>query len=67
MRSQKRDKSSRAYIRGHTIGLLGRSKELCPYPESSTRQDWLNGWRDGRADQWEGLTGVSGIHKMANV
>jgi len=31
------------------------------------RQEWLNGWREGRTDNWEGMTGVSGIHKLSNV
>ena len=28
------------------------------------RQNWLSGWREGRSDQWDGLTGVSGVHKI---
>ncbi|MBV1920233.1 MAG: ribosome modulation factor [Pseudomonadales bacterium] len=67
MRRQKRDKSNRAYSRGHSAGLQGKSKEQCPYTDVTTRQFWLNGWRDGRTDQWQGFTGVSGIHKIANI
>ena len=68
MRRQKRDKSNRAYARGYQAGVQGRSKSLCPYTdENIARQYWLNGWRDGREDNWDGYTGVSGVHKIANV
>lgn len=63
MRRQKRDKANRAYARGYKAGLEGRTKTLCPYSDIATRQYWLNGWRDGREDNWAGFTGVSGIHK----
>ncbi len=65
MRRQKRDKANRAYARGYKAGVEGRTKTLCPYSDITTRQSWLNGWRDGREDNWLGYTGVSGIHKLA--
>ncbi len=67
MRRQKRDKTHRAYTRGYNAGNQGRSKSLCPYNDEITRQYWLSGWRDGREDHWQGYTGVSGIHKIANM
>lgn len=67
MRRQKRDKSNRAYTRGYQAGVQGRSKSLCPYDEITTRQFWINGWRDGREDNWNGFVGVSGVHKIANL
>ena len=67
MKRQKRDKLNRAYSRGHQAGVHGRSKETCPYSDPSPKQYWLNGWRDGWNDQWSGMTGVSGIHKIANL
>ena len=66
MKRVKRDKTNRAYSRGYQAGLQVRSRDLCPYTDTTTRQFWLSGWRDGRADHWAGFTGVSGIHRTAN-
>ena len=67
MKRQKRDKSSRAFTRSYQAGISGRSKDSCPFTETIARQVWLGGWREGRTDQWAGYTGVSGIHKIANL
>ncbi|MEZ5507540.1 MAG: ribosome modulation factor [Gammaproteobacteria bacterium] len=67
MKRQKRDRTSRAYTRGYQAGLDGRSREACPFTDLPTRQFWLSGWREGRSDQWSGFTGVSGVHKIANI
>jgi ribosome modulation factor len=64
MRRQKRDMTERAFTKGYHAGASGRNKELCPHATGEIRQQWLTGWREGRTDQWEGLTGVSGIHKL---
>ncbi len=64
MRRQKRDLSERAFQRGYQAGSGGRNKEACPHEAGDNRQQWLSGWREGRTDQWDGYTGVSGIHKM---
>ena len=64
MRRQKRDMSERAFSKGSQAGSSGRHKETCPHENGDTRQQWLTGWREGRTDQWDGLTGVSGIHKL---
>ncbi len=66
MKKVKRDRNQRAYTRGYNVGLEGRSKELCPFSETSARQSWLMGWRDGREDLWAGYSGVSGLQK-ANI
>ncbi len=65
MRRQKRDMNERAFQRGYQAGLGGRSSEDCPHEAEQVRQFWLSGWREGRSDQWDGLTGVSAIHKTA--
>ncbi|HSH57351.1 MAG TPA: ribosome modulation factor, partial [Halomonas sp.] len=31
------------------------------------REYWMSGWREGRGDQWDGMTGISGIHKNPMV
>ena len=67
MKRQKRDMNSRAVDRGYQAGVGGRSLEACPHTEESARQNWICGWREGRADQWDGLTGVSGVHKLRAV
>jgi len=67
MRRQKRDMNSRAFDKGYKIGITGRSSDLCPHVEEEHRQNWLSGWREGRCDQWDGLTGISGFHKTRAV
>ncbi|RMF15567.1 MAG: ribosome modulation factor [Gammaproteobacteria bacterium] len=67
MRRQKRNTLERAYLKGYQAGVSGRSKDMCPASNLMARQQWMNGWRDGRADHWDGYTGVSGIHKLPVV
>ncbi len=65
MKRQKRDKSDRAYTKGYQTGVCGRSKDICPHEEPQLRQAWLNGWREGRIDNWDGKTGVSGVQQLS--
>lgn len=58
MKKHKRDVHRRAYLKGYQAGISGRSKDESPVGQ---RVDWLAGWRDGRADFWDGRIGVSGI------
>ena len=67
MRRQKRDMNDRAFDRGYQAGVSGRSSDFCPHEDDNHRQNWLTGWREGRCDQWDGLTGVSGVHKLRAV
>lgn len=64
MRRLKRDPMERAYLRGYQHGIHGKSRDLCPFTHPMTRQAWLNGWREGRGDNWDGLTGTAGIHRL---
>lgn len=64
MRRQKRDMNDRAWQKGYQAGVGGRSNETCPHEHEAQRQYWLSGWREGRSDQWDGLTGISGVHKQ---
>ncbi len=64
MRRQKRDMNSRAFDRGYQAGVSGRSQDFCPHANETQRLNWMSGWREGRSDQWDGLTGVSGVHKL---
>lgn len=64
MKRQKRSKTSRAFTRGYQTGLHGKSKDLCPFQDVEYRQAWLSGWRSGREDNWDGLTGTAGIGRI---
>lgn len=63
MKKQKRNQQERAFTRGYRAGVERRSKDLAPM--GAQRDAWLAGWRSGRADHWDGYTGVSGLHKIA--
>lgn len=65
MKRQKRDKTDRAYTKGYQIGLSGRSKDICPHEDPLLRQAWLSGWREGRCDNWDGMTGISGVERLS--
>ncbi len=61
MRRQKRLKSDRAFARGYQSGVLGKSRELCPFHDDPSRLAWISGWRTGREDQWDGYIGTAGV------
>lgn len=67
MKRQKRNKTDRAYNRGYTIGVYGKSRDMCPFFDKESRQAWLSGWRDGRADNWDGMTGTAGVARAPIV
>lgn len=67
MRRQKRDNIQRTFNKGYQAGVSGKSKSLCPSLNAEQKQSWLNGWREGREDNWNGLIGVSGIHKLPGI
>ena len=67
MKRQKRNQSERAYSRGYLSGIEGRSKTLCPHDYGSIRQNWLNGWREGREDHWNGFNRAAQAQKMSNM
>ena len=66
MRRQKRDMNERAFQRGYQAGVAGKSQDSCPHENENSRQEWVNGWREGRVDNWEGFTGVAGVHKCVS-
>jgi len=67
MKRQKRDIDQRAFNKGYQAGIAGKSKSLCPNTKEVVQQNWLSGWREGRGDNWDGFTGVSGIHKLPGI
>jgi len=54
----------KAFLRGYQYGIHGKSYELCPFTAASVRQAWINGWREGRGDNWAGMIGTAGIHRL---
>ncbi|MBR9727486.1 ribosome modulation factor [Shewanella intestini] len=55
MKRQKRDRLDRAFSKGYQAGIGGRSKELCPYENLTSRSHWLGGWREGVDGRLTGL------------
>lgn len=64
MRRLKRDPLERAFLRGYQHGIHGKSRDMCPFTHPTARQAWINGWREGRGDNWDGLTGAAGLHRL---
>ena len=62
MRRQKRDMVRRAFQKGYFAGVQVKSNDLCP--SGITHFEWMNGWREGRSDHWDGYSGVAGVHKI---
>ena len=67
MKTRKRDRFVRAHKKGYQAGLNGKSKESGPTQNGPDKQEWLAGWREGRQDNWDGLTGVSSVSKIEHV
>ncbi len=66
MKRQKRDQTERAFVKGYQAGIDGRSKSLCPHETGEARQQWLNGWRESRMDQWDGYSRLAQVQKISN-
>ena len=67
MKRQKRDQTERAFVKGYQAGIDGRSKSLCPHETGQARQQWLNGWRESRIDQWDGYSRLAQVQKINNI
>ena len=57
MKTQKRDKLTRAHAKGYQAGITHRSKELCPFRAIQARSEWLGGWREALTHRQSGLVG----------
>lgn len=66
MKRQKRNTADRAFGKGYQAGVLGRSRSLCPYDIGPARHEWLNGWREGREDHWNGFNRAAQAQKLSN-
>src|SRR5690606_7583892 len=67
MKRQKRDQTERAFSKGYKAGIEGRSRSLCPHDTGTARQQWLNGWRESRTDQWDGLNRMPQVQQLSNI
>jgi ribosome modulation factor len=66
MRSQKRSPTDRAYSRGYQAAMSGRSWSSCPHDAGAARIVWMNGWREGREDHWNGMDTRSQLQKLVS-
>lgn len=63
MKRQKRNGTERAFNHGYKAAITGKSMTACPHQQSSTRFQWIAGWREGRSAHWDGHVGVAGLHR----
>lgn len=66
MKRQKRDQSDRVFSRGYIAATRGISRSQCPYENGPKHQQWMNGWREGREDYWNGLGSSAKAQKLEN-
>lgn len=67
MKRQKRNQIERAFSKGYQAGIEGRSRNLCPHENADVRQNWINGWREGREDHWSGFNRAAQAQKIINL
>lgn len=67
MKRQKRTGINRAQRNGYQAGMSGKSRDLCPFESGEMRHQWLNGWRSGREDQWDGMNTMAQVQKLSNM
>ncbi|NLA03834.1 hypothetical protein GTA07_29810 [Rhodococcus hoagii] len=63
----KRDPLERAFSRGYQYGVTSPTHHTpgsLPFTLPSVRPAWINGWREGLGDNWDGMTGTAGIHRL---
>jgi len=46
------------------MALVANPVSFAHFTLPSVRQAWINGWREGRGDNWDGMTGTAGIHRL---
>lgn len=67
MKAHKRNPSDRAYKKGYMAGSEGRSRSGCPHANGDKHQEWINGWRDGREDHWNGFGRSAQAQRLSNL
>lgn len=63
MKKQKRDGEVRAFNHGYQAAVSGKSLDHCPHESEPKRYQWVTGWREGRQDQWSGVSATSILHR----
>lgn len=64
MKRQKRSQSDRAFCKGYLAATENKPLESCPYANGDRHQQWVNGWRDGREDYWNGFGASTKAQKL---
>jgi len=67
MKTAKRDPFNRAFSKGYQAGIEDKSRSVCPHEAGETRQHWVNGWREGREDHWNGFNRQAQAQRMSNM
>lgn len=68
MKKHKKDLSHRAYTRGYQAAIKERSLSNCPYQTASNLGfQWCSGWRQGRADYWNGFNHAAMQQRASNL
>ena len=56
MKSQKRNRLSRAHSKGFHAATIGRSTDDCPFSKLDFKEEWLSGWREARTEMSAGYS-----------
>ena len=68
MKTQKRDSSHRAFLKGYQAGYGGKPRTFCPHiADTYNAIEWQRGWREGREDHWSGYNQFTSHQKVANL
>lgn len=67
MKRQKRNPNDRAFHKGYVAAIHGRNHEDCPHEKKALHQEWVNGWRLGREDYWNGFDRAALAQRIANM
>ncbi|GAA5523470.1 ribosome modulation factor [Microbulbifer aestuariivivens] len=64
MKRQKRNQWERAFCKGYQAASENKAQNLCPYVDGPLHQEWMNGWREGREDYWNGFKASAKAQKL---
>jgi len=68
MKKHKKNLSHRAFVRGYQAAIKERSLSTCPYQHASDLGfQWCTGWRQGRADYWDGFSQATMQQKVSTL
>ncbi|WP_346839877.1 ribosome modulation factor [Microbulbifer sp. SAOS-129_SWC] len=64
MKRQKRNHTERAFYKGYLAAMNNKAEDSCPFVNGNSHQEWINGWREGREDYWNGLDETTKAQKL---